>query len=209
MLGGVFHSRVFTGSRGAVQSLDGAAPGPVGRSARLVAFHPEPARHGRRATFPRSLFAAACWTPTATSRWMCPPATASSRCRCPTRLRKASVRAEAPGTRSDGRFQPAGSQRLAGRIHAGRTARQHQLAPSSSSRGPSRKPQERGQRNPDARQIQLRSAVRAGVALVRARPVPRHTLAEQRHRGCPLCPLSQRRRHAELITRLTPPTTAG
>ena len=40
-------------------------------------------------------------------------------------LREASVRAEAAGAPPHGRLQPGGSQRLAGRIHDGRTARQH------------------------------------------------------------------------------------
>ena len=61
--GRVFYSRVFARSRCLVQSLDGAAPGSVERAARLVAFHSELTRHGRRATFPRSLFAAEYWTP--------------------------------------------------------------------------------------------------------------------------------------------------
>ena len=48
------------------------------------------------------------------------------------------------------------------------------------------------QKNPDAGPIELRSAVRAGLASVRTRAVPRHAVAEQRHRGRPLCPLPQR-----------------
>ena len=47
----VFHPRVFARSRRVVQSLDRAAPGSVGPAARLTAFHPEPAGHGRRAHF--------------------------------------------------------------------------------------------------------------------------------------------------------------
>ena len=68
--------------------------------------------------------------------------------------------------------------------------------------------QEHSQTNPDARQFQLRSAVRAGVGFVRTGFVPRHPFAEQRDRGCSLCPLPQRRRHATRIMRLTPRTTA-
>ena len=40
---------------------------------------------------------------------------------------------------------------------------------------------------------------RAGLAFVRTRIVPRHTLAEQRDRGRPLCSISKRRRHGDLL----------
>jgi hypothetical protein len=49
--GRVFHSRVFARSRCVVQSLHGAAHGSVERAARIVAFHPELARHRRGARF--------------------------------------------------------------------------------------------------------------------------------------------------------------
>ena len=45
----VLHPRVFPGSGGVVQSLHRAAPGPVGPSDRLAAFHPESQGHGRGA----------------------------------------------------------------------------------------------------------------------------------------------------------------
>jgi hypothetical protein len=48
-------------------------------------------------------------------------------------------------------------------------------------------------------QLQLRSAVRAGVGFVRAGFVPRHSFPEQRDRGRSLCPFPKGRRHADLL----------
>src|SRR6185369_13743360 len=53
--------------------------------------------------------------------------------------------------------------------------------------------------NVDAGPIELRSAVCPDVAFVRTRFVPGHPVAEQRNRGRPLCPISKRRRHADVL----------
>ena len=118
-------------------------------------------------------------------------------------LRKGPVRAEASGTRADGRFQPAGAPGPGEdsftldelRASLGRAV---QTVPTPATR----KPRRVRQKNPDAGPIQLRSAIRARLAPVRARAVSRHALAEQRHRGRPLRPFPERRRHADLLRHL-------
>lgn len=46
LLGGYFTHEYSLEARSVVQSVDGAAPGPVEHSGRLLALHSEPARHG-------------------------------------------------------------------------------------------------------------------------------------------------------------------
>ena len=48
LIGSYFVCRVFARIRGAIQSVDCPAPGPVGRAGRRAAVYPEPARHRGR-----------------------------------------------------------------------------------------------------------------------------------------------------------------
>ncbi len=114
-------------------------------------------------------------------------------------VREGAVRAETPGAGPGGRLHPAGARTAWATRSRWRICAPASAAPASGSDARDQETAARGPEDPDAGPVELRGAVRAGHALVRAHPVSRHALAAQRHRGRALRPLPERRRHADVL----------
>ena len=193
--GRVFHSRVFARSRGIVQSINGAAPGSVGRCARLITFllslRATAEGHVSSIAFRSGMLDAdSNITMDVPSRYSLEPMQVPN-----SKIEKPLFERKLQELRLMGDFNREVLNGLPVNSRWSNSA-PASVAPQNSFRG-------RAAGDEEQTLMLARSNYEVvfapRVGFVRAGFVPRHSFTEQRDRGCSLRPISIRRRHAYLV----------